>query len=166
MCNIMYDGVLLIKLPKWAILVSFAGDITAVLRARNDDELQWRVRHVVWLVRNWLHAHGLDLTANKTKVVVLTRQRCFYISLEVNFAGVNITAKEAVKYLGEIIDRKLIHWTHIKGAAEKASKMAASLVTRMPNLCGSKSSKKRILMSLVQMSILSCYTGRRCGRTL
>ena len=39
MWNVMYDGVLRIRLPKGALIVGFADDIALVVRGKHLDEL-------------------------------------------------------------------------------------------------------------------------------
>ena len=152
--NVMYDGILKLNLPQWANLVGFADDIAVTIRARSDQMAQSRVAWITTIVGDWLKAHGLELAADKTEVVILTRQRRFSPKLVLQISGVPVEAKETVKYLGEIVDRKLTHWAHIRAAVDKAEKMVASLSRLMPNINGPKSSKRRVLMSVAHSILL------------
>nr|CAH7765783.1 unnamed protein product [Callosobruchus chinensis] len=152
--NIMYDGILRMEIPEWAMLIGYADDIAAVIRARDPAEAKGRVELVVSPIHDWLKAHGLQLAISKTEIVVLTRQRRFPEPLWVSLNDTTLEAKCAVKYLGEIIDAKLTHFKQICAAAHKAAKMVASLSRLMPNIAGSKPSKRRTLMSVAHSIML------------
>ena len=106
------------------------------------------------LVGDWLKSHGLVLAASKTEAVVLSRQRHFSSNLRMQISDEFIEAREAVRYLGEVVDRKLTHWPHIRTVADKAAKVVESLSRLMPNISGPKSSKRRILMSVTHSILL------------
>ena len=90
--------------------------------------------------------HGLELAPDKTKFVLLTRQRHFSLNLVLQMSDASVEAKEAVKYLGEIVDGNLTHWAHIRVAADKAGKVAASLSRLMTNINEPKLSKSLLLL--------------------
>ena len=52
------------------------------------------------------------------------------------------------------MDRKLMHWAHIRMTSDKAVKMVASLLRLMPNINGPKSSKRKILLSVAHSILL------------
>ena len=152
--NALYDGILQMRLPPWAKLVGFADDIAAAVRARNGIQAQQRVSMVTGLVGDWLKSHGLVLAASKTEVVVLSRQRHFSPKLRMQISDEFIEAQDVVRYFGEVLNRELTHWPHIRTVADKAAKVAASLSRLMTNISQTKSSKRRILMSVAQSILL------------
>ena len=126
-----------------------ADDIAVTIRARSSQMAKSRVASITAIVGDWLKAHGLELADDKTKVVILTRQRRFSPKLALQISGVSAEAKEAVKYLCEIVDRKLTHWDHIGTAADKAEKMVALFLRLIP-----MSSKRRISMTVIHSILL------------
>nr|CAH7734124.1 unnamed protein product [Callosobruchus chinensis] len=146
--------ILRMEIPEWAMLIGYADDIAAVIRARDPAEAKGRVELVVSLIHDWLKAHGLQLAISKTEIVVLTRQIRFPEPLWVFLNDTTLESKCAVKYLGEIIDAKLTHFKQICAAAHKAAKMVASLSRLMPNIAGPKPSKRRTLMSAAHSIML------------
>lgn len=125
--NIVYDAMLTMEMPKETKLVGFADDIAAVVTARYKDQARWQIAQVSRRVNDWLNEHKMRLAANKTEMVVLTRQRKFPVPFSAEIVGVNIAAEKTLKYLGVMIDAKLTYWTQIQRAADKASKMVAML---------------------------------------
>nr|CAH7768807.1 unnamed protein product [Callosobruchus chinensis] len=98
----MYDGILRMEIPEWVMLIGYADDIAAVIRARDPAEAKGRVE---------------------------LGQRRFPEPLWVSLNDTTLEAKCAVKYLGEIIDAKLTHFKQICAAAHKAAKMVVFIQT-------------------------------------
>lgn len=117
-------------------LISFADDLAAVILARNEDEARTKVALVSMLVDNWLKDHGLKLAVQKTKMVVLTRQRALPDNFIVQIASHNIEATRVLKYLGVMVDQKLTFWLQLCKAADKAGTLVAMLSRMMPNIAG------------------------------
>ena len=62
---------------------------------------------VTVLVGDWLESHGLELAASKTEFV--SRQRHCSPNLRMQISDEFVEVRDAVKYLGEVVDRKLTH---------------------------------------------------------
>lgn len=152
--NVVYDGILSMELPENTKLVGFADDIAAIVTARYEDQARRRIVQVTRRASDWLIEHGLRLAANKTEMVVLTRQRKFAEPFTVEVDGERIKSVKVLRYLGIKLDAKLTYWAHIQGASDKAATMAAKLSRLMPNVAGPRSSKRRILMSVVHSILL------------
>lgn len=152
--NVVYDGILSMELPENTKLVGFADDIAAIVTARYEDQARRRIVQVTRRASDWLIEHGLRLAANKTEMVVLTRQRKFAEPFTVEVDGERIKSVKVLRYLGIKLDAKLTFWAHIQGASDKAATMAAKLSRLMPNVAGPRSSKRRILMSVVHSILL------------
>lgn len=65
-----------------------------------------------------------------------------------------IQVKQAVRYLGVAIDKKLTYWKHTKKTADIAAIVTTTLSRFMAIIVGPKSSKPRILMTVTQSTIL------------
>ena len=57
--NATYDEILRIEMPEDTFLVGYADDIAAVIRGRNTDKVQRRLRQVMMRTKSWLESHGL-----------------------------------------------------------------------------------------------------------
>lgn len=152
--NAVYDGVLKLKLPADCKLIGFADDLAATILARTEDEARTKTALISLVVENWLSEHGLQLAAQKTEMVILTRQRAFPEIFETQIASHNIQAARVLKYLGVMIDQKLTFWLQLCKAADKADTLVAMLSRLMPNITGPRSSKRRTLMTVAHSIML------------
>lgn len=66
-------GILILRLTEGANHIDFVDKIVAVVTARTQVQTQRRTLQVLpsRAVRDWFYEHGLDLTENKTEMVVL-----------------------------------------------------------------------------------------------
>lgn len=107
--NAVYDDILTMEMPDGVKLVGFADDLAAVVTARTEEQARRRVMWACRLVNDWLDQRGLQLAADKTEMVVLTRQRWFPSDFRIEINGVPIKSTKAVRYLGLSIDAKLTY---------------------------------------------------------
>lgn len=151
--NISYDDILCMEMPENSFLVGYADDVAAVITARDTESAQRTLNQVMRKTMSWMEDHGLALATEKTEVVLLTKKRIptivdFRIDTEI------ITSKCVVKYLGIRIDTKLSFWEQIRSAAERASKVTASLTKLMANIGGPTASKRKLLMTTTHAVLL------------
>lgn len=151
--NIVYDGILKINLPEETHLVAYADDLVAVILARNAEQAQWKLNQVLRRVTGWMSDHGLELAANKTEIVMITRKRIPTI-IPMQVVTDEIMTSPAVKYLGITLDTKLTFGQHIKRVTQKATKVTEYLSRLMNNVNGPSPSKRRILMNVAQSIML------------
>ena len=111
-------------LPEGASLVGYADDIVLVITVKNLEEAQRKLGAAMRHIISWLREHSLQLTTQKSEIVLLTGKRINTI-IPVNIAEVTIETKASVKYLGLWLDNKLSLVEHIRQACEKASRVAA-----------------------------------------
>lgn len=150
--NIMYDGVLNLHLPPKTTIVGFADDIAVVVVGKTIQEIQEKTNESVKQIREWLGRASLQLADHKTEAVLITgRKKMEYMTIQVGNTTIN--SKEAVKYLGVMLDNRLNFKYHVKHATEKASKIQSTLARMLPNIGGPKY-QKRILLSRVVSSAL------------
>lgn len=150
--NIMYDGVLRLALPRGVKVIGFADDIAVVTVAKHIHEVETATNKAILTIRNWLETAGLELADHKTEAVLITgRKSLEYISIR---AGRQIIAsKDAIKYLGVVIDNRLQFKAHVEYTKNKASLLQAALSRILPNIGGPKYAR-RILLSRVVSSVL------------
>lgn len=151
--NASYDGLLRAEMPEETCLVGYADDIVALIAARTVEHAQIKLNKVMRTVDHWMATHGLSLALSKTEVVILTKKRIPTI-IPVRVGEVTVESKSAAKYLGVIVDTKMTFLEHIRQTADKAAKGVAALSRLMANVGGPKSSKRRLLMTAVQSTLL------------
>jgi hypothetical protein len=97
--NIMYDGVLRLKVPVGVRLVAFADDLAIVGTARTEESLVDCVDRALSMVAEWMKRTGLRLATQKTEAVLLVgRRRPRKVKFTVG--GEEIQPKGSVRYLG------------------------------------------------------------------
>ena len=69
--NVTYDEILRIEMPEYTFLVGYADDIAAVIRGRNTDMDQRRLRQVLLRTKGWLESHCLQLAMHKMELLLL-----------------------------------------------------------------------------------------------
>lgn len=143
--NASYDEILKIKMPEDTFLVGYADDIAAVIKARNTDDAQRKLRQVMLRTQAWLDQHGLQLATHKTEVLLLTR-RHIPLEIEMHIGDTQILTKKVVKYLGIRLDSKLTYSAQINYATNKAAQITAQLSRLMANIGGPLPNKRRLLM--------------------
>lgn len=143
--NVSYDEILKIEMPADTFLVGYADDIAAVIKARDTNEAQMKLRQVMIRTRTWLKDHGLELATQKTELLLLTR--C-HIPLEVDMQVDDVTMKtqRSIKYLGVRLDSKLTYSVQINYAATKAAQIITQLSKLMANIGGPLPKKRKLLM--------------------
>lgn len=71
--NISYIDILRMEIPQETFLVGYADDIAAVTSARDIEEAEGKLRQVVIRTHTWLDSHELNLAAQKTERLRVTR---------------------------------------------------------------------------------------------
>lgn len=151
--NILYDGLFKVKLPDGVTLVGFADDVIMLVTAKTEDAIMEKGNLALQKVAEWMSGQHLELAPHKSEAVLLTKKRKMG---PIQFVlGENIIQPiRAVKYLGVWLDTKLTFSEHIDRTVEKTSKTISALSKIMPNINGPKSSKRKILASVVHSKIL------------
>lgn len=149
--NVMYDGIFKLKVPEEVQIVGFADDVAIIVQAQILDDVQLYANEAVRTIKNWLESVNLKLAEHKTESVLISSKRAKEI-LEIKVGRTNITSKEAIKYLGVIIDSRLSFKQHIEYSCQKATKVVNALARIMPNIGGPRQSR-RLLLSQVSKSI-------------
>nr|CAI5850898.1 unnamed protein product [Callosobruchus analis] len=152
--NILYDGVLRLALPRKAVTVGFADDLALVVCANQEDELMRRANDALGRIDKWMQDHHLELAPEKTEAVILKGSRKKRAFVKFNIKGILIKPSKSLVYLGISIDNEVCFGEHIKRATEKAQKKAAMLSRLMPNVGGPSTSKRQMLNTVVQSTLL------------
>ncbi|XP_060516193.1 uncharacterized protein LOC132695754 [Cylas formicarius] len=160
--NVLYDRLFALEMPNGVTLIGFADDIGLIVVAKNEELLMCNANTALQRVARWLEQRRLALAPEKTKAVLLTTKRKIgHVVFDV--MGSEIGLSDAVKYLGVWLDRKLSFAEHVKRTVQKAEKTTSALLCLMPNIGGPRSSKRRLLASVVHSQILKKASLRVCS---
>lgn len=145
--NIIYDGLLKLKLPTGAELTAFADDVMITVTAKFLEGI-----HRIWedtydRIQGWMSTAGLKLAEHKTAVLITSRKRVEKIEFTVGKA--TITSQPCIRYLGVVLDTRLNFKRQTECATQKAAKAASALARLMPNVGGPRQNKRRLLTSVV-----------------
>lgn len=143
--NVSYDEIFDIELPHDTFLVGYADDIAAVIMARDVEDAKRKLRQVIIRTRTWLDAHGLQLAAHKTELLILTK-RHIPVEIDVHIDDLLIRTKRFVNYLGIRLDSKLTFSEQVHYAAGKATKITGQLSRLMANIGGPLPNRRKLLM--------------------
>jgi len=100
-----------------------------------------------------MSAHQLNLTAQKTEAVMVTRKKG-YRRPTFKVGGQQINTKNSLRYLGIEIDSGRRFKVHEQTVGAKAMKTAQALSRILPNIGGSTTAKRQLLSSVVHSQIL------------
>jgi hypothetical protein len=133
--------------------VAFADDIAVLSMGRSEEELVALTNETLNRVAWWIDGASLKLALHKTEAVLLLgNRRMREVKFEV--AGVEITPKKSIKYLGVVLDTRVSFSQHVQFAAQKVEGVIAALGRMMPNLRGPSSCTKKLLMSVATSTLL------------
>ena len=140
-------------MPPGTFLVGYADDIAAVIKARDTEEAEIRLRQVMVRTSAWLREHGLQLATHKTEIVLLTR---WHIprEIDIRIQDGTIKTQQSIKYLGVRLDSKLTYSAQIRHASIKAAHTVAQLSRLMANIGGPMPCKRKLLMETCNSILL------------
>ena len=151
--NIMYDGVLRLKLPSGAKAVGFADDLAILVTAKHLDEIEMTANESVEIVKGWMDSVGLALAEQKTEVLLVSgRKKMEKATVKVGLHAVE--SKDEIRYLGVILDNRMSFNSHVRYACEKAAKTYVSLARMMANTGGPRSSRRLLLARVITSMLL------------
>jgi hypothetical protein len=150
--NIMYDGVLRLKLPVGVEIVGFSDDIVILITGDSKEHIEMLALMAIDIIQKWMEENMLQIAHHKTEMLVVTNcKQAVTAHLELDVS--TIESKRQLKYLGVMVDDRLNFNSHIDYACERAAKAQAALARIMPNKAGPRSSKRKLLAN-VSTSIL------------
>lgn len=151
--NIYYDSVFNIDLPLGVEVIGYADDLAILIRAQTITGLESRCNQALFQISDWMHVKKLTLAQQKTEAVLLNSNKTVK-ELRFEFDGTQIATQQAVKYLGVWFGHNANMSVHIVKTAARAETTANSLCALMPNIGGPRSSKRRVLSSVVHSIML------------
>jgi len=129
--------------------ILFADDMVLSLSANSMHELTTKINQELESVDNWLKYNKLSLKYSKTQYMLFTKQNDTNFNVQINNHLLSRT--ECVKYLGVIIDDKLIRKPHITLVKEQVSK-ASCIVCKLGHYFPFRS-LKTVCCSIVSVTL-------------
>jgi Reverse transcriptase (RNA-dependent DNA polymerase) len=102
-------------------VIGFADDLVIAVRGNNDSILSERMQSALSYIIGWCKQSGLSINPAKTIVIPFTRRRKLSLKNPV-VSEVKIEFSKETKYLGVVLDSKLLWNSQKKRVKEKAIK--------------------------------------------
>lgn len=127
--NILYDNLLKLNLPAGCYLQAFADDAFLLCESTQLELCEQRTNAALQIISNWGKQNKLIFNPLKTQAMFITRRRMDSYVPQILMEGSEIKFVTAIKYLGIVIDRKLLWNQHVKFVCAKAKKLT-QLISR------------------------------------
>lgn len=151
--NIMFDDVFRLQWQQGVKVIGYADDLAITVTGRWTVQITEAANETIRKIERWLARMQLELAAEKTEFLVITRKRNLR-PMKVRVGRVEIRASNHLKYLGVWLDSKLNFGVHATKTAEKAGKAATAIGRLMANTYGPRASKRRLMCSVVHSILL------------
>lgn len=161
--NLLYDGLLKMRLPPDTELIAFADDVAVITTGEVPNQLEVRLGEALRDVITWMTEHGLELALQKTEAIVFTKKNKRN-TMTVEYLQHSFASSRCVKYLGVFFDPRLHFQEHAIQAAKRASEAGRYLSQILPNLRGATQKTRRVLATVVTSRLL--YGAPIWSRTL
>lgn len=151
--NVLYDGVMRIRLPAGVHVIGFADDLAVAATDSNIPILEGKLGRTMEKISEWLNSKGLRMAPEKTEAIDL-RFRKWKKDISVRVEGIDVALSDRVRYLGVILDSTVSMGPHVREAAEKAERTANALMRLMPNIGGPGECRRNALCSVAHSVML------------
>ena len=131
------------------LVTGFADDLNTILVGDDPDQLMRRQQEVARTVDRWCTDNGLELSAEKSCLVLFTWRTKFSISEAVTIGGHALHFQSNVRYLGVLLNEKLSWTPHIKQATSKGSATLARANRVVGKTWGLSASRCKIILDAV-----------------
>lgn len=145
--NISYDEAPRLGVPPRVTLVGFADDMTAVVMAKEEDQLKAKVNETPEIIWGVDGEKRPEMVPEKTEALIVRGRRKYSENLFFTVQDKKITPQDTLVSLGITWDKNLNYKAHLQKTAAKAGKIQTALQRLMPNIKEPKTNKKRLLSS-------------------
>lgn len=152
--NILYDGVLRLKMPDGVFLIGYADDLAIVVISETEGGIQWKANEAIKIICKWMEEMELKLAPEKTEITWLTGRKHRRRNIQITVMNRVIVIQESLKYLGVYLDRQLTFQPHIDYVIGKASRSVNALARIMPRQGGAGTAARRVLNQVFESVIL------------
>lgn len=101
--------------------VGYADDIAILITGKFEGVLCDLMRKAFKIIENWCAKHELSVNPSKTELIMLTNKRVLGPHKLPKLFNIELTLKEEVKYLGVILDSKLLWNKHLDYKLNKST---------------------------------------------
>jgi hypothetical protein len=105
---------------KNCVTIAYADDLAILINSSNKTELQLMINETMKIIEKWCDEANVKLNVKKTEVINLSK---FKIKLNIKLKNKEVELSDHLKYLGIIIDDKLIFNKHIAHLETKIIKL-------------------------------------------
>lgn len=121
--NLLYESIFRVRLPEGCDIVAFADDTVLIVRAAQFKTLKARANEALGMLGEWAAESRLSFNARKTEALFFGKrpgqERPSFV-----LNGERIRCKEAIRYLGVLIDDRLSWDQHVKYVSGKGKELA------------------------------------------
>jgi ribonuclease HI len=135
-------------------VIGFADDLVIIVRGKDDSLLSDRIQSALNYATNWCRNSNLNINPKKTVVVPFTRRHKHSLRRPV-VDGVAIEFSAETKYLGVILDRKLLWNSQIVRIKERATNALMACKGMIGQRWGLKPSMMQWLYTVVVRPMLT-----------
>lgn len=151
--NILYDGLLRVRLNADVSFLAFADDVAINAKAKEAYTLEIMLSDVAERTRAWLTSVGLVLAIEKSETIIFT-SKCNHNEMLITIDGIRIGASSPIKYLGVLLDFKLNFTKHVRATATKADRAVQKIGRILSNINAATLWKRRLLGNVPQSLLL------------
>ncbi|KAK7602957.1 hypothetical protein V9T40_006931 [Parthenolecanium corni] len=146
--NISYNYALEHFEPTSTRVTCYADDTAFVIGANNSRRLTEKINKLLEEVPVVLSQGGLLLSAGKTEVLVLRKKGCDSVPPIIRYTveGLRRKSVRSIKYLGMMIDDRLLWGSHVRYLIEKSNVMLPKIVAVATNTFGYSNNARRIML--------------------
>lgn len=153
MWNLVYDGLLKIRLRRDVLLVAFADDIGIIVIDEDLERMKITANETIKDMIEWYKSEGLELAPHKSETLLLTGRK-HPQGIKVYIGDNLIPVRRQAKYLGVVFESNQVFKEHIKSATDKAGKYAMHLSLLMPNMKGAGWKARQLYYNVVNSVML------------
>lgn len=146
--NLLYNGVLELKLPDGTSTVGYADDLTVILTGKKASEIEIKTQEALGIIHEWMVNNKLTLETTKTEIMHCKGWKRTP-EIQIKFNNHDIHTTKHIKYLGIYWDNKLNFTKHITEIKKKVEKTNKVLFSIMPNIKGPKENKRKMLIGVM-----------------
>jgi hypothetical protein len=125
--NVFFDDIFDISGGEDEQIIGFADDTNLLVQSQTIEVLELKTNKMLELIAKWAEENKLDFNANKTQLVLFTKN-IKYNRPKVVFKGREIEINKSLKYLGLTIDSRLTWNEHINSVRTKSMQILFKLL--------------------------------------
>lgn len=152
--NITFDKILRARVENGCRIIAYADDTLIIATGESPASAKRRMSfQLARTCKNIKDLH-LEVSAPKTEIIVLTPNKKPSPLIELTVNRQLVQSKKSLKYLGVMMDDKLMFTEHMEYVHNKVTKVTKGLWRVMPNLHGPSERRRRLYANVLSSIIL------------